>query len=409
MAKPIIMPQVGQDIETGIIIEWRVRKDDPVEKGDIIIVVESEKAVFEIEADATGVILDILSGEGETVNVFATIGYIGKPGETIEETVEAPEKQADSAVTESQETHDDRVNTPPQAHRVSATPSARRVAGEQGIDLATVDGDGPNGRITKADVISAIVSQGGPSVKSGEPSYERHPIVFSQDISPDDIVTELTGSNGIMAERMSYSKMTIPHFYLTADIDMANVVSERNNYNLQTEPRLAINDIILAVTARALASYPRMNSHFILGKFIERKRIMLGFAVARHDILTVPVIPDADKLTLKELSRISHDLIQGNRPQHEKGEQGSFTLSNLSMYPITSVFPIINPPECAILGVGGIQKRPVFSKKYNGVTIREMVTVTLACDHRVIDGEYAARFLKKLKKRFETFSLRDVI
>lgn len=393
MAKPIIMPQVGQDIETAVIVEWRVRENDLVRTGDILFVVESDKAVFEIEAVEPGVILKILFGEGETAKVFDTIAYLGEPGEAIDE-IQEPAHACSG--------HDDgspsfrrklRGEESTGERHGRATPSARRVAREHGIELSAIRGSGPDGRILREDVLRAIENQAaaGKTAKTGK----------DEPVQSEYTTVEISGRRKVLADRLTRSKQTIPHFYLAADVDMTAVLEARKAYNRAAEIRVSVNDIIVYVTARTLQEFPRLNAHVARGSVSIHRRIHIGIAVSHEDELFVPVLPDADRKSIGEIARFTRDMIQSARSGPVKtGGVGTFTISNLSMYPIRYVLPIINQPECAILGVGGIQKR-VVPDRNDECALRSMATLTIACDHRVIDGVYASRFLKALKKQLE--------
>ena len=397
MAKPIIMPQVGQDIETAVIVEWRVRENDRVRTGDILFVVESDKAVFEIEAVEPGIILKVLCGEGETAKVFDTIAYLGEPGETINE-IQEPlhtlfghdngnpiDRRKLRAEESTGEEHD------------RATPSARRVARERGIELSAIRGSGPDGRVIREDVLRAVENQAA-AEKTAKPGENKS-------IVSEYTTVEITGRRKVLADRLTRSKRTIPHFYLAADVDMTAVLDARIAYNRTADMRVSVNDIIMLVTARTLRKFPRLNAHVVDGTVTIHDRIHIGFAVSHDDELFVPVITDADRRTVGEIAGQTREMIQNARSSAVKtGGAGTFTLSNLSMYPIRYVLPIINPPECAILGVGGIQKR-VVPDRDNNCTVRSMATLTIACDHRAIDGVYASRFLKALKRDLETVNL----
>jgi len=393
MAKPIIMPQVGQDIQTAVILEWRVRENDCVQPGDILFVVESDKAVFEIEADEPGMIIKILYHAGETAEVFKPVAYLGEPGETIgdiQKLIHDHSSHEKGALTGMVPHHDDGVG---RGERIFATPSARRIASEHQIELSAVTGSGPDGHICRDDVLRALEYRSDGKKTVGQ-NGDESTVLY-------ETIVEFSGRRKILAERLTRSIQTIPHFYLTIDVDMTAVLEERKRYNRTSETRVSVNDIIMKVVAQVLKEFPELNAHGADGSVIVHRRFNIGFAVCHKNELYVPVLTDADRRTLAEISRLSREMIQGTRSGRiKKAGQGTFTITNLSMYPVRFMLPIINPPECAILGVGGIQKR-VVPEGNTACTVRSMATLTLACDHRVIDGVYAARFLKALKRMLE--------
>ena len=409
MAQPIIMPQVGQDIETAVILEWHVHENDRVNKGDILFVVESDKAVFEIEADESGILLKILYNEGEEAHVFEPIAYIGEPGEIIED----KEMIEDTVSLNSSETAPEKIQEEnPGVNvtdgRIHASPSARRLAHEHGIDLSALHGTGPNGRIQKQDVLAALASADALSPYRTEQAPQPKPQQYSVDDmpEPEDTVIRFSGTRKAIASRLTRSKQTIPHFYLAIDADMTNALDARRQFNRNTRPGISVNDILVHCTASALAHCPLLNSYVDDEKLTAKHSINIGIAVSTDEGVLIPVVPDADKKNIREISRLSRNLIhdaQMGTMLHQTA--GTFTISNMSMYMIDYVLPMINPPECAVLGAGRIEKRVVPVDRQTHIGIRDMMTLTLACDHRAVDGAYASRFLKTLKRNLEHFSI----
>jgi len=348
------------------------------------------------------VILKILYSAGERARVLEPVAYIGEPGESLEH-IRLHEKADISAIDmkpspegmKSQRAEHGRA-------KVMASPSARRIARELGVDLAAITGTGPGGRICKKDVMETVAHV--PCTSTAETSGRViKPSLSRVTLCDSDDKTEIPFSKTrrSIADRLTLSMQTIPHFYLTTDVDMTPALAARKTYNRNTETRISVNDMIIKATAMALTEFPRLNAHVAADRLIVFKHINIGLAVSTDEGVLVPVIPDADKKDIGEISRLLRDIIQ----RAEKGvlktqSTGTFTISNVSMYLVTGIFPIINPPECAILGVGGITKRvvPVGDTE---TSIRDTMTLTLACDHRAVDGEYASRFLKVLKKHLE--------
>lgn len=389
MAQAVLMPQVGQDIETAVLVEWKVQCGDTVKATDVIALVESDKATFEVEAMAEGVILERVLEEGAEGKVLAPIAYIGKAGESVksEEPQELKTAEPEPSVDSSQTA----TAPPTRKDRIIAAPAARRLAKEHGIDLATVKGTGPQGRIVKDDVLAVV----GQELLTPAPG-------------PDDDIEEIPFSKlrSRIASRLTQSKQNIPHFYLYVDVDMTEAMTWRKAHNQESDTKISVTDMIVFATARALRTYPRLNAHVAENKLILHKHIHVGLAVSVEDGLVVPVIDDTDTLSLDQTALVIRTSAQGARDGLLKAQSvGTFTISNLGMYEVGMFLPIINPPECAILGVGAISARPCI--KHGGIAIAQMMTLALACDHRAVDGAYAAEFLQDLKQKLEQFEVND--
>ncbi|MBN2090722.1 2-oxo acid dehydrogenase subunit E2 [candidate division KSB1 bacterium] len=395
MSKPILMPQVGQDIETGFLGEWHVKVGDYVKKGDIIATVESEKAAFDLEAYESGYILQLLFQPGDEVKVLQPVAYVGEKDEIIEPDTTAlkrspealPPKLPAATVTE-------------QKSKIMASPSARRVAREQAIDLSQITGSGPSGRIIKRDLSPFLSNPAGDEQLSPMKTAEIE-LPLKKD---EDHEIPFTRMRQKIAERLLKSKQTIPHFYLFITVDMTGVLAWRLAYNQTATFKISINDLIIKATAAALRQFPKMNSHIVDQKIILRKDIHIGIAVTVEDGLLVPVIPNTDQQTVQQISQLSRQNIEAAQKGNLSNlHNATFTISNLGMYHIQAVLPIINPPECAILGVGNVEKRLV-PLDNNTIGIRDYLTLTLAGDHRAIDGSYAAEFLNQVKQNLENFT-----
>lgn len=396
MAKPILMPQVGQDLETAIIGEWLVEEGDFVEKGDIIATVESEKAAFDVEAFEAGYILKLLFEVGDEARVLKPIAFIGEKDEKLEsEATKTPAAESPQKPAKSEEKSPE--SSAASTERIFASPSARRLAREHGIDLQQVTPKTAPPRITKQDIEGYLAEQDSVSVET-------------KPVSPAeaDQVRPFSKMRRVIAERLVQSKQTIPHFYLFLDVDISTVVAWRADFNQESAEKISLNDVIVWATARALLQFPQLNGHVNAEEFIQRKDIHIGVAVSIEAGLLVPVISHTDQLTLPEISRISKKNIESaRRGSLNTSVKGSFTISNLGMHAINAVLPIINPPECAILGVGKIEKR-VVPVGDSTIGIRDYLTLTLACDHRVIDGSDAAKFLNEIKTNLENFQIPEI-
>lgn len=385
--KPIIMPQVGQDIPSAKIIEWRKKEGERVEKGEIVLVVESDKASFEVEADESGVLLLVLHAEGEEVEIFKPLAYIGQPGEVpeVKEAEEAAAKEHPPA-----EPSKARAAPAPEVRaaptRILASPSARRLAEERGIDLVQVKGSGPGSRITKRDVLAASRSVPvGQVVGAGVGG-----------ISHEDMVIPFSKRRQRIANRLTLSNQTIPHFYLFVAVDMSNALEWRKAAGEEHGTRITVTDMVIKACATALREFDKMNAYVDRDKMVIKKGVNVGVAVALDDGLLVPVIPDADKKSLREISALSKKNVEAARRGVISSDAvGTFTVTSLGPYGVQGFLPVINPPECGILAVGTIEKRVVPLE--HGTSVRDMMTLVLASDHRAVDGTYAAQFLNRIK------------
>jgi pyruvate dehydrogenase E2 component (dihydrolipoamide acetyltransferase) len=384
MAKPINMPQVGQDVETAVLVEWHKQENDPVNQGDIIATVESEKATFDVEAYDAGILLKRLYSEGDEIKVLTPIAWLGQPGEAFGE---AP-ASAKPAVAEKKE---NAAPVPQSTAPVGATapekifssPSARRVAAERGVDLKDVGGTGPNGRIVSNDVRKASEK------------------IKLEPAGTDDQVMVFTPMRAKIAERMSRSKREIPHFTLFTDVDMTELLAWRKKYNHEQAEPVSVTDLIVRATVMALREHPKMNAHVMSDRVILKHQVNIGVAVALPEGLAVPVIAAAESKNLNQLSgeiRRNAEAIRAGKML--SNASGSFTVTNLGMFAIDMFSPIINPPEAGILALGRAVEKPVVIN--GGIHIRSMMTAALACDHRAIDGAQAAGFLETIKLRLET-------
>jgi pyruvate dehydrogenase E2 component (dihydrolipoamide acetyltransferase) len=376
MAEPVMMPQVGQDIKTARIVDWLKKENDAVKKGEVIAVVESDKAAFDVEAYASGVLLKILYAEGDEVEVLTPIAYIGMPGERIEDGGPRTEdSRASVAVRQEKPCEDPR----PLGERMAVSPSARRIVRERPVSLDGIAGSGPGGRIVKRDVLAVL--------DSGQDAHSQNEIVFSP-------------MRMRIAERLTRSKQTIPHFYLARDVDMSEAMAWRRRFNEAAGEKVTVTDMIVKAVAMALAEYPKMNAHVEPGRMILQEAVNVGVAVSVEDGLIVPVVADADNKSVVEISRTVRENAEAARAGRLKPQAiGGFTVTNLGMYGVNTFVPVINPPEAAILAVGAVVRRPAVVS--DQIVARDLMTMTLASDHRAVDGAYAARFLAGVKQYLE--------
>ncbi len=390
MATDVIMPALGVAQEKGILIRWLKAQGEPVTKGEPLMEVETDKATVEIEAPASGILLNVSASPGDEVPVGQRIAVLVTEGEKIAIPVTPQPKSQLSETPKPVAAQAERkiVEDRPRMARIPlASPAARRIAREKGLDLSSLRGTGPEGAVLAEDVMGSTATEA-PDLAG--PAKIRETV-------------KLTRMRRIVGERMTKSKQTAPHFYISMDVDMTEVSQRRISLKESGEPLVpTINDFILAAAARALRDFPSLNATFVEHGVQLYSQINLGVAVALEDGLVVPVIRNADRLSVQELAEQTREL--ADKAQKKKllpldYEGGTFTVSNLGMLGVDSFVAIINPPQCAILAVGRVAPRVVADEE--GMMIRAVMTATLSADHRVVDGAIAARFLQEVKRKLE--------
>jgi pyruvate dehydrogenase E2 component (dihydrolipoamide acetyltransferase) len=438
----VAMPRLSDSMEEGTILKWLKSDGDEVKRGDELVEIETDKANMTYEADSEGV-LKIVAQEGDTLPVGDTIAKIGAGGEE-EESSEEPEAKgdedqggdepesreearADVPAPEDSAPEQERDEAPvataePDAQpeggngRVKASPIARRMAQELGVELATLSGTGPGGRIVKADV-EAAAKDGGKAEEAPkeEPkAEEREAPKPAASGAPgtgkgETTVEDLTRLQQTIARRMAESKATAPEFVLTCEVDMQEAVEFRKQLKAAAgeNPAPSFNDFVVKASALALREFPRANGAYRDGKFELYSRINVGIAVAAQDALIVPTIFDADTKSLGEISRDARGLagkVRDGKITPPELASGTFSVSNLGMFGITRFTAVINPPQAAILAVGEMTPRPVV--RDGEVQVRAIMELTLTCDHRILYGADAAQFLGRIRERLENpFSL----
>jgi pyruvate dehydrogenase E2 component (dihydrolipoamide acetyltransferase) len=398
VATNVIMPSLGFDMTEGQLARWLKNEGDPVEKGQAIAEIETEKATVEIEASASGILARILVQAGQTVPVGTVIGVIVEAGEKIAAapTPQAPPAPSAAAPTPSvpapeAEKEASEAAAPPEA-RVKASPVARKMAEEAGIDLSRIKGTGPGGRVLERDVQAANAARPAtppPVIPAGPP--------------PGAIVP-LNRMRRTIARRMAESKAQAPHFYVTVEINMDDAMKMREQLNhLAPEAeRISVNDLIVAAAARTLARFPALNASYREGGLEMHPQVNIGIAVALEDGLIPPVVRGADKKTLRAIAAESKAMTERARSNKLRSDDlggGTFTVSNLGMFDVDEFIAIINPPESAILATGAVTPRPVAAG--GAVRIASIMKATLSADHRAADGAQAGRFMQEFKKLLE--------
>ncbi len=416
MATKVIMPALGMAQDTGKLVAWLKREDERVEKGEALMEIETDKATVEIEAPASGVLRGIRASEGQDIPVGSTIAWILEPGEalpagapTIAPSPSAQETQT-AAVTQAisplarkiaQEHHIDLAQIKADGGRIQkkdvmaylesqtadttqtrllpASPKARRLAAERGVDISAVTGSGPASAVLAIDILSAQVTpQAVPVLAPGE------------GLAVSTIWRR-------MAERVTQSWTSVPHFYLQRDADASRLAAWREHAQKRSQVKLTFTDLLVKLAAAALKEHPRLVAHWENGEILTNNQVNIGLAIAVEDGLVVPVIYTADTLSLSQIAQRRQELLERARAgklRLEDLQAGTFTISNLGMYGIDVFNAIVNPPQAAILAVGRIADRVV---PVNGVpAVRPMMTLSLSCDHRVVDGARGAQFLQEL-------------
>lgn len=405
MATNVIMPALGVAQQTGTLLKWLKAEGQSVSKGEPLMEIETDKATVEIEAAASGILAEITARAGDEIPVGEKIAVILAPGEALPTKQKATpaahhQHSLSSPLPQGEGTGEGRpataTRTPPAqpaissaslGARILASPAAKRIAREKKIDLTNLKGSGPEGSVLAQDVLRAV--------NASEPQ--------PTDTLAPQVVVPLSPMRRIVGQWMTQSKQNAPHFYLAMDIDMTAVSRIRTEWKERGEASVpSINDFILHAAARALKDFPSVNSTYTDQGIKQHVDINIGTAVALDEGLVVPVIRNADRLSLSELAAQSRELI--DKAQKKKlfpleYEGGTFTVSNLGMLGVDSFIAIINPPQCAILAVGRVAPRVVVE---DGMfAIKSLMTATLSADHRVIDGAIGARFLQDVKKLLE--------
>ena len=410
MAEYIVMPKLGFDMREAVLNNWLKDIGDTVNKGEVIAEIESDKATLELEAQAGGVLLKLLAQPGEVMAIGANLAIVGEKGEDISglDGGAAPAKKeaAAPAKKEAAEVAAPAREETPEAESaavegdypggVKATPVARRIAEEQDVDLRQVSGSGPDGRIRKADVKAFLESD-----KKAAPAAQAdsEPTAVPSGLDSEEIAASRLRQ--AIGRRMLESKVTIPHFYVTSEIDMAAVLELRQKINalLPEESKVSVNDMIVKAAALALRDFPNLNASFGGDKIIRHRRINVGTAVAVEGGLLTVVQKDSDSSTLSKIATDNRTMITRARDGKIKPddvEGSTFTVSNLGPFDVDDFVAIINPPEAAILAVSSAKKVPVVVDNEIRVGIR--MKATISADHRVTDGAEAAQFMQRFKE-----------
>lgn len=400
MATEVTIPNLGYTMTVAKILKWLKSVGDPVETGEILLEIETDKVNYGIESPASGVVKAILVKVGDEVPVGGLIAVIGRAEEQIDLRLHPKEKKEAPVpekvqVTEKKEAISPSL-APPIRERVFASPLAKKMAQEKGIDLSSVAGSGPSGRISVADVEKYLSET--KAVKMGAP-LPFVPLEVAE-------IIPMTTMRRTIARRLSQSFHDAPHFNLGTEVDMTEVKrwldSQSEKMGVAGEPKFSVNDIFIKAVAATLRDHPRLNSRLNGDRVEILRTINIGLAVALDDGLIVPALEKADQKRLSQIAEERKDLVERARQGRlslDEIERGTFTVSNLGMYDIVFFTSILNPPQGGILSIGKILDRPVVR---NGcVVIRPIAEMTLAVDHRIVDGAVGAKFLQDLKQSLE--------
>lgn len=414
MAEVIRMPRMSDTMEEGNIVGWLKKEGDKVEPGDTLAEVETDKATMELDSPEEGVLLHIAVKEGP-VPINGVIAVIGKAGEDWQAAIASAGTNGKTTAETAMETIAPKVEektvapvaisdsrSDAEVSRIKASPLAKNIAKEAGLDLNTLEGSGDHGRIVKRDVEAAIESKkttaaplqsntGTPEVPAVQPfaymgdaaSYEDKP---------------LSQMRKTIARRLSESKFTAPHFYLTIEANMDKVVEMRKQVNEVAPVKISFNDFVIKACAAALKQHPAVNASWLGDKMRYHKNVHIGVAVAVEEGLLVPVIRFADMKTLSQINtevKVLAGKAKERKLQPDEMQGNTFTISNLGMFGIEEFTAIINPPDSCILAVGAIVEKPIV--KNGEIVVGNMMRVTLSCDHRVVDGATGTQFLQTLK------------
>jgi pyruvate dehydrogenase E2 component (dihydrolipoamide acetyltransferase) len=393
----VLMPKLSEAMESGKIIKWLKQEGDQVRSGDIIAEVETDKADVEMEAFGGGVLRKILVGAGERALVGTLIAVIAEPAEDIAAVVAAapaapgaPAARAVPAPAAPAATTVPAAGAPAEGGRLKASPLARKIAAQSGVDLRLVRGSGPGGRIVRRDVEAAAggaPAAAGVAVAAG-PEFEDQP---------------LTQMRAAIARRMPLAKAPVPHFYVSSEVAMDRAWELREELNaLDGQPRISVNDLVVRACALGLMAHPGVNASFQGETIRVWRRAHIGLAVALEEGLITPVLRDCQAKSLARIAVEARDLAERARARKLRAPElsgATFSISNLGMYDVAEFSAIINPPEGAILAVGSVRRVPVATA--DGLGVGRRMTLTLSCDHRVMDGAMAARFLQDVKRLLE--------
>lgn len=399
----VIMPKMGDGMEEGTLLEWLKKDGEAVKSGEVIGTIQTDKATLELEAPGKGKLTGFLIQAGETVPVGKAIAAILKDGESLPDgwgsgeaksaaPAEAKEEAPVAASSAPAKEAESAPATSSTGGRIKASPLAKRIAAEAGVDLSTVEGTGPNGRIVEKDVRAAIDQQG---TKVSAPSISAP--------TAADTKIPLNKLREIIAERTQHSKQTVPHFYVTVEVDLEKIMALRDLFKQEEGGKISVNDFVVRASVLALQQMPIVNSTFNGKELLQHGSINIGVAAAVDDGLLVPVIHGAHGMTLRQLSEESKRLVskarEGKLTPNEMGGS-TFSISNMGMLNVDNFVAIINEPNAAILAISSAGKKAVVNDD-DELEIRWRMNITASFDHRVVDGAVGAQFINLVREALE--------
>ena len=409
--KVVTMPRLSDTMTTGTVATWLKKVGDAISEGDILAEIETDKATMEFESFNAGTLLYIGVQEGDSAPVDTILAILGPAGTDVSEiaanykvgAVEANIKTEEKVVSQT-ETTNNQTQTSNSSDRIFASPLAKKIAQDKGINLSQVKGSGENGRIVKSDVENFSPSSVATPTQAIEQATNSvaavTPFVPAGEIFKEEITNSQMRKT--IARRLSESKFTAPHYYLTIELDMDNAIASRNMINGLPDTKVSFNDMVIKASAMALKKHPQVNSQWREDAMVINHHVNIGVAVAVEDGLMVPVLKFTDQMSLTQIGANVKDLAgkaKSKKIQPAEMEGSTFTISNLGMFGIQSFTSIINQPNSAILSVGAIIEKPVV--KNGQIVVGNTMVVTLACDHRTVDGATGAKFLQTFKAFME--------
>ncbi len=412
MAEALRLPRMSDTMEEGVIADINMKVGDVIDTGDVVAEVETDKATMEMESFQEGTVLYLAVKKGDSVPVNAIMAILGEEGEDFQAILDAEEKVSpkpkEEKVVEEVKTVAEPINaiSEPTKNtslvngRVKASPLAKKIAKDNGLSLENIQGTGEDGRIVKKDVELALKNPSSLTSKTTASTQISLPTVVGEESFTEVKVSQM---RKIIAQRLGESKFQAPHFYLTIEVNMNNAIEARKTMNLVSPSKISFNDLIIKASANALRKHPAVNSSWLGDRIRYNNHIHIGMAIAVDEGLVVPVIKFTDNKALSQIAVESKDFVIKAKTKTllpEEMQGNTFSISNLGMMGISEFTAIINPPDAAILAVGGFKKELAFDENKN-IVENTMMKLTLSCDHRVVDGAVGSLFLKTLRENLE--------
>ena len=404
----VIMPKMGDGMEEGTLVEWLVKDGDKVKSGQVIGNIQTDKATLELEAPGSGFLTGILLTAGQTVPVGVPIAIILKDGESVPAgwgsgggsapaAASAPAGESAPVAASAPAT-----SAPVSNERVKASPLAKKIAAELGVDLGSVTGSGPSGRIVQRDVVAAKGSGVAVAAPTATPA-KAAPAFASVAATAEDVKVPLNRIRQVTAKRTQESKQQVPHFYVTVEVDVEKIMQLREMFKAEDSGNVSINDFVVKASALALQDMPQVNSVFQGDHLLQHGGVHIGIAVALEDGLTVPVVKNANLKPIRQLSAEVKDLAfkaKGNKLSMDELTGSTFSISNMGMLDVDTFLAIVNQPNAAIVAIASVRKKVVVGDD-DEVEIRHRMNITGSFDHRVADGAVGAKFINLIKSYLE--------